>query len=98
MPADTIDGAATGRRVLCRTCGSARFDRGCEVGSALGGGERGLWEPTAALAALAALAAVAAAAGAARRAGLEVVEKVLTAAWLVPQELAECLWPAGVSR
>jgi hypothetical protein len=68
MPADTIDGAATGRRVLCRTCGSARFDRGCEVGSALGGGERGLWEPTAALAAL---AAVAAAAGAARRAGLE---------------------------
>jgi hypothetical protein len=35
---------------------------------------------------------------AARRAGLEVVEKVLTAAWLVPQELAECLWPAGVSR
>jgi hypothetical protein len=92
MPADTIDGAATGRRVLCRTCGSARFDRGCEVGSALGGGERGLWEPTAALAALVA------AAGAARRAGPEVVEKVLTAAWLVPQELAECLWPAGVSR
>jgi hypothetical protein len=31
-------------------------------------------------------------------ADLEVVEKALPAAWLGPQELAECLRPAGVSR